>query len=171
MELNDEQKLNYLIAAGGKHCADKEYTPVPVFGSWKDAEAFGRLPQEEQQRILSDTAAGSEPADAVSVYGKENLVKISMPDDGMYPNLWTGDELTIAFREEVRDGELAAVTISGTNLPVTVREVSYDRDNIWLIPRNESFPVDCCSPDKVRILGKLVAMSRDLLDSPRWNMD
>ena len=171
MDLNDEQKLNYLIAAGGKHCADEDYITVPVFSSWKEADAFGKLPQEEQQRILSETAAGSEPQDAVSVYGKENLVKISMPDEGMYPNLWTGDELTIAFREEVREGELAAVAISGTSLPVTVREVSYDRDNIWLIPQNDRFPVDCCSPDKVRILGKLVAMSRDLLDAPRWNMD
>ena len=142
MELNDEEKLNYLIAAGGKLCA-----------------------------ILSGTAGDSGQQDAVSVYGEENLVKISMPDEGMYPNLWEGDKLTIAFREEVRDGDMAAVSISGTNLPVTVREVSYDRDNIWLIPQNDRFPVDCCSPEKVRILGKLVAMSRDLPDTARWDID
>lgn len=142
MELNDEEKLNYLIAAGGKPCA-----------------------------ILSGTAEHSGLQDAVSVYGEENLVKISMPDEGMYPNLWEGDKLTIAFREEVREGDMAAVAISGTNLPVTVREVNYDRDNIWLIPQNDRFPVDCCSPDRVRILGKLVAMSRDLPDPSRWEMD
>ena len=142
MELNDEEKLNYLIAAGGKPCA-----------------------------ILSGTAEYSGLQDAVSVYGGENLVKISMPDEGMYPNLWEGDKLTIAFREEVREGDMAAVAISGTNLPVTVREVNYDRDNIWLIPQNDRFPVDCCSPDRVRILGKLVAMSRDLPDPSRWEMD
>ena len=171
MDLNDEQKLNYLIAAGGKHCAEAEYGRKPAAGSLKDASASWKLQWEEQQRILAEMAAGSEPRDAVSVYGKENLVRISMPDEGMYPNLWTGDELTIAFREEVREGDIAAVTISGTSLPVTVREVSYDRDNIWLIPLNETYPVDCCSPDKVRILGKLVAMSRDLLDAAHWNMD
>ena len=171
MDLNDEQKLNYLIAAGGKHCAEEEYVRIPASGSLKDAAASWKLRWEEQQRILSETAAGSEPQDAVSVYGKENLVKISMPDEGMYPNLWTGDQLTIAFREEVCEGDIAAVAISGTSLPVTVREVSYDRDNIWLIPQNDRFPVDCCSPDRVRILGKLVAMSRDLLDAARWNMD
>ena len=170
MELNDEQKLNYLIAAGGKHCAEEEYVWIPAAGSLKDA-ASGELLWDGRQRTPAGMAAGSEPHDAVSVYGKENLVRISMPDEGMYPNLWTGDELTIAFREEVREGDLAAVTISGTNLPVTVREVSYDRDNIWLIPLNETYPVDCCSPDKVRILGKLVAMSRDLLDTTRWDMD
>ena len=142
MELNDEEKLNYLIAAGGKPYA-----------------------------ILSGAAENSGLQDAVSVYGGENLVKISMPDEGMYPNLWEGDKLTIAFREEVRDGDMAAVSISGTNLPVTVREVNYDRDNIWLIPQNDRFPVDCCSPDRVRILGKLVAMSRDLPDPSRWEMD
>ena len=142
MELNDEEKLNYLIAAGGKPCA-----------------------------ILSGTAGDSGQQDAVSVYGEENLVKISMPDEGMYPNFWEGDKLTIAFREEVREGDMAAVAISGTNLPVTVREVNYDRDNIWLIPQNDRFPVDCCSPDRVRILGKLVAMSRDLPDPSRWEMD
>ena len=142
MELNDKEKLNYLIAAGGKHCA-----------------------------ILSNTPGDSGPHDAVSVYGKENLVQISMPDEGMYPNLWAGDSLTIAFREEVREGDMAAVAISGTNLPVTVREVNYDRDNIWLIPQNDRFPVDCCSPDRVRILGKLVAMSRDLPDPSRWDME
>ncbi len=142
MELNDEEKLNYLIAAGGKPCA-----------------------------ILSGTSGDSGLQDAVSVYGEENLVKISMPDEGMYPNLWEGDKLTIAFREEVREGDMAAVANSGTNLPVTVREVNYDRDNIWLIPQNDRFPVDCCSPDRVRILGKLVAMSRDLPDPSRWEMD
>ena len=161
MNISDEEKLKYLIEAGGKHLINEKFIIMPVFGNMNDAIAFGELPQEEQDRILAEVPQDEEPQDAVSIYGKENLVKIIMPDEGMYPEIFYKDELTIAFREEIRDGDLAAVSMPGLSYPVTIREISYDKDNIWLIPHNEVYPVDCCSPDKV-IIGKPVAISREL---------
>lgn len=152
MNMTDDEKLEYLLKAGGKHCALRSGAAGrPAFGAYN----------YNQQGLMDRKDHGE--SGPVSVYEAGDLVKITMPDEGMYPNLWTGDELTIAFREEVREGDLAAVSISGISMPVTVREVSYDRDNVWLIPGNEVFPIDCCSPEKVMILGKVIFAKRHVV--------
>ena len=160
--MNEEEKLQYLIEAGGVHCAGEEYEIMPVFANIKEAVAFSKLPQEEQAAIMEKYCADHEPTDAASLYGTENLVKIHMPDDSMYPLIFPGDELTIAFREEPEDGDLAAVMIPGTEEPFTIREISYGEFDLWLIPQNREFAVDCCDPEQAVILGKLVEHSRDL---------
>ena len=155
--MNDEEKLQYLLGAGGIHCAGEEYVIEPLFANLKEFDAFLRLPKAEQDAVLANIRAEYVPAeDAVSLYGAENLVKVQMPDESMVPLIYPGDELTVAFREEPEDGDLAAVRIPGSEEPFVIREVGYSEFDLWLIPQNQDYAAECCDPERAVILGKIV---------------
>ena len=135
MKLNGDERLKTLTAAGGIRCDVKDFAILPV-----TLADFGTDPIRCQ----------------ISVYRPEDLVRIIMPDDSMAPLIAPGEELTVAYRSKAEDGDLAAVMIPGTDQPFTVREISYGEYDLWLIPGNKEYAVDCCDPERIEILGKIV---------------
>ncbi len=150
--MNDEEKLNYLTEAGGVRFIP-ERSVIKVLSEEMKSAAFPVLPQE-----LLDAVSGwnFELCGDAALYGAENLVEIVMPDDGMFPEIISGDLVMVAFREEVREGDWAAVASTGSETTVTVREIRYEEDHVRLIPKNKAYPAACCSPDQVLILGRVV---------------
>ena len=81
--------------------------------------------------------------------------------DSMSPDLKDGDVVIVRCQENVKNGEIAVVTVNGGN--ATVKKVYKSAQGITLVPINPAYDIKAYSnADPVEIRGKVVELRRKI---------
>lgn len=78
----------------------------------------------------------------------------SMKDEGILPR----DLVLIRPSEIARERDLVAVLLGDE---ATVKRLSFDKDNVRLLPSNPDYEPIVASRDEVRVIGKVIGLLRD----------
>ena len=160
MKFNAEERLAMLREAGGNLYSEEDLVYIPVFNSMRDALRFQELSEEEQQEAMQ----GVKISGALGEYDPEDLVRIRIDDETMYPQLLPEDSILVAFRVPVEDGMPAIVRIDGGSGILRVRRIHHRGDGLAdLIPMNENYPGETIEAERFQVLGKAAYVDRTLL--------
>lgn len=158
MKIEDEEKLNILLNASGKKFPKENWKSYPVFESMTAALEFDKLPQEKKDKYFNCEEV---PYDEIVHYGHklDDLIKFIMEDNSMYPRLMQKDELYVAFRDPIKDGDISVVMVKDR---IVVRIVYMHGDTVELTAENSDFSTETYPEADVTFLGRVCGYSREL---------
>lgn len=121
---------------------------VPLLGEIAAGEPI-LADEEKEVYVLSDESLGCDFA-------------LQVAGDSMEPRFLDGDIVFFRARDDVDDGQIAAVVIDDT---ATLKHVYHLQDGVQLISDNPKYPpmiFDSTNSDSVRIIGKAVSFMRKI---------
>lgn len=97
-----------------------------------------------------------------SIMPRGKLIALNISGDSMAPGIPDGSQVLIRLQQDVEDGQIAAVQLSG-NTEATLKRVKRDRNVIVLLSDNTKYPpIILNEEDSVHIIGKAVKVLYDL---------
>ena len=158
MKRTNEEKMNILLEAGAERFPKENWVTIPFLGR---ADEFSKNLKLFEASKFQQTETPYEDM-TISGHYLDDLLRFSMYDDSMYPELFPNDILHIAFRAPVESGNTAAVMVEGADDKVRIRKIRYRDGNTDLIPVNDDFPVETYAAERVTILGLMSSYERPL---------